>query len=161
MNAQRRTYSPEVKEAVRLGLLTGQSMADLATTYNVPLSTVKSWKARGFGHPASIPAGQPAEPDPARLPPPAARISREIGEQMVSYIMEAIHALRAQMNVIGDETWLRQQRASEIAILYRTLADKVVELLAAIEAGVEQEAAQENLSLEDVAQAAAAIPRPY
>ena len=75
--------------------------------------------------------------------------------------MEAIHALRAQMNVIGDETWLRQQRASEIAILYRTLADKVVELLAAIEAGVEQEAAQENLSLEDVAQAAAAIPRPY
>lgn len=95
-------------------LLAGQSAATVATEYSIPEATVRSWKARSSGV---------AGVDHKK--------KTEIGDLLMSYLRANLSALEAQVSVFSDEEWLRQQSASEAAVLHGVMTDKAIRLLEA------------------------------
>ena len=111
----RKEYDEQTKAAVMAALLTGQSISSVAKEYKIPEGTVKRWSA----------SNRPAiEPDRTA--------KKEIGELIVGYVQDLLFTLRAQQAVFRDETWLRKQSASEVAVLHGVLADKGIRLLEAL-----------------------------
>jgi hypothetical protein len=108
----------EVRAAVVAGLLVGQSAAELAAAYNVPESTVRSWKSRELAGANALAAAGPAAQE-------------RIGRLLVEYLTESLTALKRQVQVFADEAWLKKQSASAAALLHGVLADKTLQLLEA------------------------------
>lgn len=111
----RRTYSDEQKAQVIAALLAGQSVREVARTYHVPRSTVASWSSDEH---------RPRVDDLDR--------KKEIGALILEYLREVLTTLVAQQKVFRDESWLKQQPASEAAVLHGVLADKGIRLLEAL-----------------------------
>ena len=116
--ATRRTYDPEVKAQVIAALLTGQGAESVAQEYQIPVGTVKAWKAKAKG-----PGG-------------VATLKKEkIGTLLLEYLAVSLSTLKKQAEVFADETWLKKQDASSVAVLHGVLADKTVRLLEALVPG--------------------------
>lgn len=111
----RRSYSDEQKAAVMAALLAGQSVSQVAKEYKIPEGTVKAWSSRTD-----------------RAQPVATPKKAEIGELLVEYLRENLTTLRAQSEAFRDPVWLREQGASELAVLHGVLTDKTVRLLEAM-----------------------------
>jgi transposase-like protein len=109
-------HSDETKAAVMAALLAGQSIAAVAETYHIPEGTVKYWSA-------NLDRTE-YQPEPTT--------KKEIGELIIGYLSDLLITLRAQLKVYADEKWLRQQSASEVAVLHGVLADKGIRLLEAL-----------------------------
>lgn len=112
-------YSEEVHAACVAALLAGQDITEVAGAYNVPETTLRSWK-----HRARQAGAEPivAESDRA-----------EIGQMLIAYMKEVIAAMRKQTVVFGDEEYLRKQPAGELAVLHGVIMDKAIRLLEALE----------------------------
>lgn len=113
---KRREYSDEIKAQVMAALLTGQSVSEVATRYQIPAGTVKSWRrnSREF---------RPVDPQK----------SSDIGELLLAYLHENLVTLRVQVEHFRDKKWLSQQGASELAVLHGVVTDKAIRLLEALE----------------------------
>jgi len=111
----RRSYSDEQKAQVIAALLAGQSVREVARAYHIPHSTVAGWSAA---------ASRPRANDP--------NTKKEIGDLILEYLREVLTTLIAQQRVFRDEGWLKQQPASEAAVLHGVLADKGIRLLEAL-----------------------------
>lgn len=111
---ERRQYDPETKAAVLAALLSGQSVGSVAAEYHIPEGTVKYWS--GKAKPLSA-------VDPQK--------KTEIGELLMSYLRANLIALEAQVRVFSDPAWLRNQPASEAAVLHGVMTDKAIRLLEA------------------------------
>ena len=112
------TYSQETKAAVMAAILTGLHPSQIAKEFNIPIGTVKAWKYRQESNGGvAIVTVQKKE---------------AIGELISDYLTELLKTLRIQMKVFGNETWLKQQSAHEVAILHGVLADKGIRLLEAL-----------------------------
>lgn len=98
-------------------LLAGQSVSQVADEYDIPRSTVANWSAKVNQ------AGVPTVPDTKR---------EEVGELLLEYLRTNLEALTAQAKVFADERWIRQQGASEAAVLHGILTDKSIRLLEAM-----------------------------
>ncbi len=118
--AKRRTYDPEVKAQVIAALLAGQGAEKVARQYQIPVGTVRSWKAK-----AKEPSGV------------ATLKKKEIGDLLLDYLAVTLSTLAKQAELFADETWLREQDASSVAVLHGVLADKAVRLLEALAPGVD------------------------
>ena len=116
--ATRRTYDPKVKAQVLVALLTGQGAEKVAQDYQIPVGTVKAWKAKAKG-----PGGV------------ATQKKEEIGQLLLGYLAVSLATLTKQAEVFADETWLKKQDASSVAVLHGVLADKAVRLLEALAPG--------------------------
>jgi transposase-like protein len=117
----RREYSEETKAAVMAALLAGQSISSVAKEYRIPKSTVANWSAgarREFG----------TVPNPKK---------EEIGDRLIEYLNAALVTLRKQVEAFGDESWIKRQNASEVAVLHGVLADKTIRLLEALAGSAE------------------------
>lgn len=112
----RTEHSDETRAAVMAALLAGQSITDVARTYNIPVGTVKRWSASAR-----------TELEPVR----SAKRER-IGELLVEYLEAGLQTLIVQQAVFRDSTWLKQQAASELAVLHGVIADKQIRLLEAL-----------------------------
>jgi transposase-like protein len=113
-----RTYSEETKAAVLAALLTGQSVGEIAKSYRVPAATIRSWNSRqGNGGGVANVATQKKE---------------LIGELLVDYLGELLVTLKAQAKFARQIEWLKEQPASEVAVLHGVLADKGIRLLEAL-----------------------------
>ena len=113
-------YSDELKAQALAALLSGQSFSQVASAFRVPIGTLKSWKQRTNGDLDSLDAS-------------GSTTKRErIGELLLDYLEEGLTTLRAQVKVFRDEAWLKQQTASEVAVLHGVLADKQIRLLEAL-----------------------------
>lgn len=108
----RQEYSPETKAAVMAALLAGQSVSQAAKAYSIPRGTVGRWSA---------------EIETERY-----RKKAEIGELLIEYLKEGLTTLREQVKVFRDEAWLKEQSASELAVLHGVIADKQIRLLEAL-----------------------------
>lgn len=115
-----KTYSEETKAAVMASLLTGQSVSSVARAYKIPKGTVSDWKRQAEGV-----ASEPTQ-------------KKEIGPLLLAYLHTNLQTLTKQSMVFADEQWLKQQSASELAVLHGVLADKTIRLLEAL-AGTEAE----------------------
>lgn len=122
--ANTKTYSEETKAAVMSALLAGQSVGEIAKTYNIPVGTVRSWKSRqGNGESIATVATEKRE---------------IIGDLLTDYLTELLVTLRIQVKTFADEKWLKQQPASEVAVLHGVIADKGIRLLEALANSTEE-----------------------
>lgn len=111
MSAQ---YPDDIKAAVLAALMAGQSIGSTAREYNLPKSTVATWKqAQDKGTGISYP-------------------KKAIGELLLEYLQENLTTLRAQAVVFRDADWLRAQSAESAAVLHGVMTDKAVRLLEAM-----------------------------
>ena len=98
-------------------LLTGQSAATVARTYNIPKGTVDGWKNGQKNTPlVTLPSTK----------------KQEIGDLLLEYIRLSLQSLQAQVQHFGNAAWLNSQPAGELAILHGVLMDKAIRLLEAI-----------------------------
>jgi hypothetical protein len=102
------------------GLLAGQGAEQVAAAYKIPVGTVRSWKAK-----ANAVDGV------------ATQKKEEIGVLLLEYLAVALSTLKTQAAFFADETWLREQDASSVAVLHGVLTDKAVRLLEALAPGAD------------------------
>jgi transposase-like protein len=124
MTTPRREYSDELKAAVMAALLSGQSVYEAARNYNIPVNTVKTWSSKLDRQPGST-----------------AKRER-IGELLVEYLELNLEALKAQARVFADAEWIKEQAASEVAVLHGVVADKGIRLLEALAAAGDEDTEQ-------------------
>ena len=115
----KRSYSEETKAAVMAALLVGQSISSIANDYNIPEGTVKNWSVKVKQNGGVVESVQPQKRE-------------QLGELIVNYIEALLITLYEQQKVFRDEKWLKEQSASEVAVLHGVLADKGIRLLEAL-----------------------------
>lgn len=103
-------------------LLAGQSVSEVAKAYNIPRGTVGRWSSE---------CERPIETN--------RNTKKEIGGLILDYLRQVLATLTAQQQVFGDESWLRKQPASELAVLHGVSADKAFRLLEAFKSEPETE----------------------
>ncbi len=113
--AKRRKYDPAVKAQVLATLLTGQGAEKVAQQYQIPVGTVRGWKAKAKADDGVV-----------------TQKRDEIGKLLLEYLAVSLSTLKKQAAFFADEKWLREQDASSVAVLHGVLADKVVRLLEAL-----------------------------
>ncbi len=111
----RRQYDDETKAAAMAALLAGQSLNSVADEYQIPRGTVATWKRNAR-------AGVYEQDQPQK---------KKIGDLLLAYVETNLIALEAQARAFSDETWLRNQPASEAAVLHGVMTDKAIRLLEA------------------------------
>lgn len=116
-NDEMTSYDDDIKARALAALLAGQSFSQVASMFNVPIGTLKSWKQRDMGG--------------VRSPDASAKRER-IGDLLIDYLTEGLITLRKQVEVFRDEKWLKEQSASEVAVLHGVIADKQIRLLEAL-----------------------------
>lgn len=116
-----RTYSEETKAAVMAALLSGQSLNAVARQYDIPKGTINGWKRRAEGIPQ---VGSPEQ-------------QKEIGELLLDYLRASLATLKKQVEFFSDPQWLKEQSASELAVLHGVATDKAIRLLEALGRGEE------------------------
>ncbi len=115
---KRRKYDPPVKAQVLAALLAGQGAEKIAQQYLIPVGTVRGWKAKAKADDGVV-----------------TQKKEEIGELLLGYLAVSLATLTKQAEFFADETWLRKQDASSVAVLHGVLADKAVRLLEALAPG--------------------------
>ncbi|MEX2529844.1 MAG: helix-turn-helix domain-containing protein [Gemmatimonadota bacterium] len=112
-------HDEETRAQVMAALLQGQSIDQAAEAYSVPRSTVARWRKRARGLLGELDAG--------------GTDVEEIGGALLAYLRAGLESVRKQQEVFSDPTWLREQSASELAVLHGVQLDKLVRLLEALE----------------------------
>jgi len=115
-------YTDDQKAAVMAALLMGQSVSKVAEQYQIPRGTVAKWSAKLDRSGNNTETGE-TEGNTKR---------NRIGDLLLRYIEANLETLTAQQVVFKDEKWLREQPASELAVLHGVLADKTIRLLEAM-----------------------------
>ena len=108
----RQRYTPEQRAQVTAALLAGQAVNQVAKEYKMPKSTVSRWKTDAL----------------------KGRFKKDgvnVGDLLLDYLQENLHALRKQAALFGDHNWLRKQNAADIAVLHGIMTDKAIRLLEA------------------------------
>jgi transposase-like protein len=121
-------YSAETKAAVMAALLTGQSINQVAKEYNLPRSTVASWRQRA-------PGVQPVQDT---------KKSAEIGDLLLQYLKTNLETLRVQAEHFRDKAWLSRQSAESAAVLHGVMTDKAIRLLEALSRNNDVSAGESN-----------------
>jgi len=111
---KQRSYTAETKAAVLASLLQGQSVSSVAEEYNIPRGTVAVWKSK--------------ESSTANI---SIEKKQQIGEFLLAYLEANLKALRVQVEQFSDKEWLREQNASDAAVLHGVMTDKAIRLLEA------------------------------
>lgn len=112
-----RSYDDETKAAVLAALLKGQAVSYVARQYDIPRSTISTWKRRELGSISETVPSQKKE---------------ELGDLILDLLRAELEALKAMSLSFKDRTWLEKQSASEAAVLYGVIQDKVFRKLEAL-----------------------------
>jgi len=110
-----REYNEETRGAVMAALLTGQSVSSVAREYSIPKATISAWKRR---HAGKVAKSATQKEDNGR-----------IGALVITYLESSLESLHAQTRVFADPVWLKQQDASQLAVLHGVQMDKAARLL--------------------------------
>lgn len=118
----KRRYDAETKAAVLAQLLEGQAVSHVAKEYDIPEGTVKSWKRREFGDGVATDATDATQNKKA-----------ELGSLLLNYLRESLVTLTAQLEVMRDAKWLKEQSAESLAVLHGVQADKAMRMIQALD----------------------------
>lgn len=114
----RQQYDDAMKAAVMAALMAGQAVNEVAKQYDIPASTVRNWKSA------------------IKLEGAVDQEQRyEIGDMLLAYLRESLHALRIQAAHFGKTAWLDNQNASDLAVLHGVAADKALRIIEALAGG--------------------------
>lgn len=110
-----REYDEATKAAVMAALLSGQSINYVAKEYKIPRGTVASWSR-------NLPRNHTVSTE-----------KRErIGSLIIDNVEMELRTTMAMQNVFTNQVWLKQQSASELAVLYGVIKDKTFRVLEAL-----------------------------
>lgn len=112
-----RSYDDETKAAVLAALLEGQAVSYVAEQYDIPRSTISTWKRRELGSISETVALQKKE---------------ELGDLILDLLRIELQTLKTMSSAFADKAWLQKQSASETAVLYGVIQDKVFRKLEAL-----------------------------
>lgn len=113
-------YSDEIRAAAIAAVAAGASIASVARQHGVSRRAVQIWR------------------DQAHLAPSVSQQNQvQLGELIADYLRTGLAALASEARLFGDPDWLKGQSASDLAILHGVLADKLVRILAGVEAAAE------------------------
>lgn len=121
----RNEYSESTKAAAMAALLTGQGVDKVAEQYNIPATTLYSWKSKHKNGDGIVNL--------------ASQKKEKIGDLLLEYLNASLITLRAQVEFFRDETWLSKQDASSAATLHGVTTDKAIRLLEALSRSQESE----------------------
>jgi transposase-like protein len=113
----RRTYPPETKAQAVAALMAGEPPKVVSEQFDIPYATVRAWRD-------DVKRSNSIAPHEKRA---------ELGELVAGYLEELLTTVAAQARFARDESWLRQQNASDLAIFHGVLVDKGVRILAALQ----------------------------
>ncbi len=113
-------HDNEIKAQVMAALLAGQSVSSAAREYKIPKGTVSGWRKEAL---VKMERSQVGE-DPTQK-------SVTIDDLLLDYVHVNLVTLRAQSEFFRDKEWLKQQPASELAVLHGVVADKTIRILEA------------------------------
>ena len=116
-------HSDELKAQVIAALLAGQGVCEVAREYRLSKGLVSEWKRRSLGGSEQF----------------GTQKRRELGELVGVYLETLLKTVTTQLEVFSNETWLRQQSASDAAVLHGVLVDKGLRLLEAAERAADQQ----------------------
>src|SRR5688572_20778725 len=102
-------HSDEVQAQVMAALLAGQGIGEIASTYNLPESTVKEWKGTLTSE----------QFDEVRR-----KKGEKIEELLFRYLTANLAALDAQAKVVSEREYIIKQPADSLAVLHGVMADK-------------------------------------
>lgn len=122
-------HSAEMRAQVLAALLAGQSINQVARDFKLGPATVSTWR------------------NESGLGSNAFRIERvaenDLGGLVLGYLRASLKTAQVQVELFGDEKflreWLKNQPASEAALLYGGIVDKALRLLEAFERAAEPE----------------------
>lgn len=114
-------YSAETKAAALAELAHGNTPAYVARTHGIGVTTVRGWQH---------------EQRREVLPLPRAR-AQLLSYEVFELVRLNVKALAVMTEVAADATYLREQNARDLAVLYGVLADKTYRILAALQAGAD------------------------
>lgn len=113
------------KAAVIAALLAGQSITEVATQYDVPVGTVKSWAHRMRADKESLLVTEDR--------------AAKIGDLVFDNLEAMLKAQNAILTHVSTEKeWLKKQDASDLAVLVGVIADKTFRILDALPEGTER-----------------------
>jgi transposase-like protein len=120
-----KAHDDSTRAAVMAALLAGQGVSEVARQFKLSKSVVSRMKS---------------EISKGELEQVGTKKQIEFGEKLGDYLSKTLDALAVQAELFGDETYLRGQPVSDLAVLHGIQADKAVRLLEAIERanGVEE-----------------------
>jgi transposase-like protein len=116
----RTQYPDELKAVAMAALLSGQSVNTVADKYKIPRGTLKSWAARernALRGDNSVVTHDQRE---------------RIGHLIINNIEAMLETTEEILDVVTDKEWLKQQSASEVAVLFGVISDKTYRLLEAL-----------------------------
>ena len=111
-------YTPEVKASVMAALMSGQGVPEIAKEYEMPASTIRSWKSRQF--------------QGASVAYVATEKKEQVGDLLIEYLRANLETLRIQVQFFRTLEWLEKQPAADLAVLHGVMTDKAVRLLEAL-----------------------------
>lgn len=111
---KKKVYADDTRAAVMAALLAGQSVPEISREYDIPQSTVRDWRGR-IPHISAMSAAEGG--------------ADRIGELLLTYLATSLESLQRQVELFGDERWLRQQEASGVAVLHGVQSDKAHRLI--------------------------------
>lgn len=111
-----RAHGEEVRAQAMAALLAGQGITDVARAYDLPESSVRTWKER--------------IPD-AEFALVRAKKGEQIEQLLFSYLTQLLTTLERQAVIAGEREYITKQPAGELAVLHGVMADKGIRLLEA------------------------------
>jgi hypothetical protein len=114
-----KAHSDETRATVTAALLAGQGVADVARVYKLPETTVRRIRD---------------EIAPELLAEVGEKKRATIGALIEDHLRTSLEsATMIARKAAENDAWLRQQTASDVAVLYGVMTDKAVRILEAIE----------------------------
>lgn len=111
-------HSEEVKAAAMAAMLAGQSINQVAKAYKLPRGTVGRWRAEISGETRTALGGERAG---------------RIGDLVLENLEAMLKATTELIQFVSSEKdWLRDQSASEVAVLIGVISDKAYRILEAL-----------------------------
>jgi DNA-directed RNA polymerase specialized sigma24 family protein len=108
-------YSDHIKAQALAALLAGQTPAEVARLYHIPVGTLRSWKSR--------------QQNGSSVAMIATESRERIGALLLEYLEVTLTTLVMQQKAFANAEWLHKQSAAEVATLHGISVDKAVRLL--------------------------------
>ena len=117
-------HDEATKAAVMASLLTGQSLNEAARAYEVPRGTLVRWRTEARARLAAEDGDDGAGIEPDR-----------IGGLLLEYLAQGLRAATAIARLFEEEPeWMKESKnASELAVAYGVMSDKVFRLAESLE----------------------------
>src|SRR4051794_33262508 len=116
-----KSHGDGTKGAVLAALLAGQSVNEVAATYQIAPKTVRDWRKA-----AGIEPGSPTSP---QVP---LQKRDELGDIITDNLRKTFVALSAVADHVTDKEWLNQQSAADLAVLFGVFSDKGFRTIASL-----------------------------